>query len=214
MKVKEILSANLDTRIECIPHYVPYPKQIVKSSGYSNFFLYAGALGMHKGVLDLLEAFRRYSNKISARLIIVGRGPLENHVMRFVVRHNLQGKVVLLGWIDKEMLWSMYRDALALVVPSLNQDPAPTVIMETLSVGTPAIGSDRGGIPEIISKLDKGLIFHGGDVDGLGRILMNYKKEDYPPQKVGEVCQRWFSAENYVSRYLEIIRSEMANDEG
>ena len=209
-KVKEILSANLDTRIECIPHFVPYPKQIVKSSGYSNYFLYAGALGMHKGVLNLLEAFRRHSNEISAKLIIVGRGPLENRMMRFVARHNLQGKVFFLGWVDKEMLWSLYQDALALVVPSLNQDPAPTVIMEALSVGTPTIGSDRGGIPEIISKLDRGLICRSEDVESLGKILMNYKKENYPPQKVREVCEKWFSAERYISRYLNLLGSVMA----
>lgn len=211
MKVKEILSTELDTQIECIPHYVPYPKQIVESSRYLNYFLYAGALGIHKGVLNLLEAFRKYSNKISAKLVIVGRGPLENHIMRFIVRHNLQSKVILLGWVDKEMLWSLYRDALALVVPSLNQDPAPTVIMEALSVGTPVIGSDRGGIPEIISKLDKGLIFHSEDAESLGKILMNYKKEDYPPQKVKGVCEKWFSAESYISRYLDVLGSVMGN---
>lgn len=211
MAVKERLSVDLETRIECIPHYVPYPKRIVKSSGYSNYFLFAGALEMHKGILNLLEAFRAYFDEIRAKLIIVGRGRLENQIKQFIARHNLQSKVIFLGWINKEMLWSLYRDALALVVPSINLDPAPTVIMEALSVGTPAIGSDRGGIPEMISKLDRGLIFHGGDVEGLGKILMRYKREEYPPQKVREVCEKWFSVERYISRYLDVLESVMGN---
>lgn len=59
MKVKEILSANLDTRIECIPHFVPYAKRIIKSSGYSNYFLFAGNLGNHKGGFELTGSLQK-----------------------------------------------------------------------------------------------------------------------------------------------------------
>lgn len=163
--------------------------------------------------MNLLEVFRRHPHDIGAKLVIVGRGPLENHIVRYVAKHNLQTKVLFLGWVDKETLWSLYRDALALIVPSLNQDPAPTVIMEALSVGTPTIGSDRGGIPEIISKIDKGLIYHSEDLEDLGKILTSYKKENYPPQMVKEVCKKWFSVENYISMYLDVLGGVLANIE-
>lgn len=207
--VKETLSTELDVRIECIPHYVPYPKNVVQNSGYSNFFLYAGALGIHKGILTLLESFRRYADNIDGNLLLVGKGPLENYIQKFIVKHNLENKVILLGWVDKEFLWSLYRDASALIVPSLNQDPAPTVVMEALSVGTPVIGSDQGGIPDMIRKLDEKLIFRSGDTKSLGRILTCFNPELYPSHRVKDVCMKNFSVDTYILRYLALIENSI-----
>jgi len=206
MAVKDRLSLELDTRIECIPHFVPYHKKQIAPSGYSNYFLFSGTLEMHKGIFTLLEAFRKYSDQINANLLITGRGSLEALIQKFISKHGLQNKVICLGWVDKEKLWSLYQDALALVVPSINLDPAPTVIAEALSVGTPVIGSDQGGVPERVGKLDENLIFQSGDVENLGRILKSYKKEKYPAQKVKEVAKKWFSIESYISQYLKILR--------
>jgi glycosyltransferase involved in cell wall biosynthesis len=204
--VKEKLGAELNKRIECIPHYLPYEKQEIRPSGYSNYFLFSGQLELSKGVLNLLEAFRRYRDKINAQLIITGRGRLENQIKKFIAKNNIQDKVMFLGWVDKELLWSLYKDALALVVPSIALDPGPMVVVDALSAGTPVIASDRSGYGwDIIRKIDKGLVFNNGDVEGLAEILATFNSEHYPPEELKRICERQFSLQSYVSRYLDIL---------
>ncbi len=206
LKVKEILSTQLDNKIECVPHFVPDTKQFISPSGYSNFFLYAGTFDVHKGIFDLLEVFNKYS-EIKEKLIIVGRGPLQVAIDNFIREHSLQDKVILLGFVDKSLLWSLYKDASALIVPSLNHDPCPTVIMEAFSVGTPVIGSDTGGIPEMVKRIDEALVFPAGNLENLAKILVAYDKRKYSANKIISICQNYFSVEEYVKEYLAVLKS-------
>lgn len=61
------------------------------------------------------------------------------------------------------------------IVPS-NQDNSPSVIGEALSVGVPVIGSDAGGIPEILRHFQMP-IFPVGDVKKLTEIISNWKPQ-------------------------------------
>jgi glycosyltransferase involved in cell wall biosynthesis len=61
------------------------------------------------------------------------------------------------------------------VVPS-NQDNSPSVIGEALSVGVPVIGSDAGGIPEILRNFQMP-IFPVGDVKKLTELISNWKPQ-------------------------------------
>jgi glycosyltransferase involved in cell wall biosynthesis len=170
--------------------------------------LFTGQLEIRKGILFLLETFRRHSNEIDAKLIITGRGGLEVQIKRFIEKNNLQDKVLFLGWVDRELLWSLYKDALAVIVPSIVPDPGPMVIVEALSVGTPVIGSEQAGyVRDVTSKVFSHLYFNGKKIESLASLLKNFRKEDYPPKKVKKICQRWFSVANYISRYLEILET-------
>jgi glycosyltransferase involved in cell wall biosynthesis len=203
--MKDKLAEELDVRIEHIPNFVPPPPQKIKDSGYSNYFLYVGVLERHKGILDLLEVFKRYSDEINAKLIIVGKGGLEKQIKEFITKHNLQNKILFLGWVDTEMLWSLYKDALAIVMPSIWSENNPLVALEALSVGTPVIGSDQGGIPEIVEKVDKRLIFRAGDLEDIKRVLVEYDRRKYSVEKVKAVYEKWYSVDGYISGYFDIL---------
>jgi glycosyltransferase involved in cell wall biosynthesis len=59
------------------------------------------------------------------------------------------------------------------IVPS-NQDNSPSVIGEALSVGVPVIGSDAGGIPEVLRNFQMP-IFPVGDVKQLTELITHWK---------------------------------------
>jgi glycosyltransferase involved in cell wall biosynthesis len=61
------------------------------------------------------------------------------------------------------------------VVPS-NQDNSPSVIGEALSVGVPVIGSDAGGIPEVLRNFEMP-IFPVGDVEKLTQLITSWKPQ-------------------------------------
>ena len=65
-----------------------------------------------------------------------------------------------------------------LVVPSIWPEPSPLVIREALLTGVPVIGSNIGGIPEIVEHERNGLLFEPGDVDGLYEALNRLCEEE------------------------------------
>jgi glycosyltransferase involved in cell wall biosynthesis len=201
---KHIISQELENRVEYIPLFA-ISQSNIETSGYSNYFLYAGMLVARKGILSLLEVFRRYRKEIKANLIIVGRGFLEGQIKEFIRQHDLQEKVILLGWVSDSKLWALYKDAAALVVPSLSPETGPVVALEALSVGTPIIGSDQGGLPEIIGKVDEGLVFPAGDTERMAAKLAGFDRGKYPPEALKQIYRENYSLEAYLEGYERVI---------
>ena len=205
--MKQILSDRLPVKanIVNIPNFVPPPPAKIKGSGYSDYFLYAGVLERHKGICSLLRAFKKYRNRIDAKLIIVGKGTLKDKINEYISKNKLENKVILLGWVSDEMLWALYKDALALVVPSIWPENCPLVALEAISVGTPVVGSDQGGIPEILEKVDHKLAFRAGDLEDIRRVLVEYDKIRHPVEKVKGIYEKWYLLEGYLSKYIKLV---------
>jgi len=96
----------------------------------------------HKGLLDLLQVYKNYKEQINKKLIIVGRGRLKEEIKEFIARNELGDKILFLGFVTTDQLWSLYRYAEAVIVPSIHPENFPAVALEPLSVGVPVIGSD------------------------------------------------------------------------
>ncbi|MGE0316120.1 MAG: glycosyltransferase family 4 protein [Lautropia sp.] len=128
-----------------------------------DYFLFAGRLSPEKGVLTLVEAARR----AGVPLRIAGTGPAQD-----LLRAHAQGHdIVFPGFVGGEALWSLIRGARALVLPSEWYENAPMSILEAFACGTPVIGADIGGIPELIEPGVDGLLFRSGDADSLADAL-------------------------------------------
>jgi glycosyltransferase involved in cell wall biosynthesis len=101
----------------------------------NNVILYVGRLSEEKGVVDLAKAFTQVSGK---KLIIVGDGPLLNHVKEILRATNHS----IMGWIDNEAeLSTFYTLADVVVIPS-HYDTHNLVAQEALAHGTSVLMSD------------------------------------------------------------------------
>jgi glycosyltransferase involved in cell wall biosynthesis len=78
------------------------------------------------------------------------------------------------------------------IVPS-NQDNSPSVIGEALAVGVPVIGSDTGGIPEILRNFQMP-IFPVGDVKQLTELITHWKPQ-IDREVIREKAKKEFSEE-------------------
>lgn len=203
--IKTKISEKFDTNMVHIPNFVSLPPIKIKECEYTNYFLYAGKLEYTKGVMDLLYVFKQYSNKINSKLIIVGIGTLDEKIKKFINKNNLQYKIIFLGFVDNETLWSLYKGALALIVPSVWPEVFGLVAIEAMSVGTPVICSDSGGISEIVNKLDKKLIFNSGNIEQLGTILMDYNRTTYRIDDIKNICKMYYSIERYMEKYTTLV---------
>ncbi len=113
---------------------------------------YLGVIEPFKGVEVLLEALAAMPE--GWELQIAGRG--SGHYEEQLRKRFRSDRVRFLGFVQpKELLVNID----VLIVPSVWNDPLPTVIFEAYAHGIPVIGSSRGGIPELIEEGKTGLLF-------------------------------------------------------
>lgn len=117
--------------------------------------LFAGRLVESKGVLDAIEAWKR--SGVELPLILAGTGGL---------RDNIDG-VEILGWIAHARMAAVYRRAACVLMPSRWQEPFGIVGLEAMTLGTPVVAWESGGI----SEWHPGPLVAWGDVDALASEL-------------------------------------------
>ena len=203
--VRRRLAEEIDVKSVTLPNFAPSPPKNIPSASHSHYFLFVGMLEIHKGILNLLQLFKELRREINARLVVVGDGSLKKDVIDFIKRNSLNDFVSYEGFVGEEELYSLYKNALALIIPSIWPENAPLVALEALSVGTPVIASNNGGLPEIIGKVNRKLIFD--DLDGLKDILLHFSKTEFPPTVIKRVYEQNFSPEAYIDKYIENIQS-------
>ena len=184
-----------------IHNFVSHPPKDIKDSSYSNYFLYVGVLEKPKGICTLLKVFKEHNKEISAKLLIVGKGNLKEKIKDYIAKNKLENKVIILGWLNHYDIWPLYKDALALVVPSICLENNPLVALEALSVGTPVIGRNLGGIGEIIEKIDKNFIFEKNGLEEIKMISENTTSK----KRINQLYIKWYSPEGYFRDYFKQI---------
>ena len=128
------------------------PERIFKDVAIHNgSFLYYGRLAEEKGTGVLLEAFDIFAQKVpNAHLMLAGSvEPKFNDVLnRFKDRPWFE----YLGLLNLEELKRVYTRTFAVVVPSLWLDNYPNTALEAMANNTLVIGSNRGGLPEMLGR--------------------------------------------------------------
>jgi glycosyltransferase involved in cell wall biosynthesis len=132
-------------RITVKPNGIPDPGSPPPGSG--DGFVFVGRLTEEKGLRLLLDAWRRHPAGSLGPLRIVGDGPLRP-LAEEAARERTD--VEFTGQLPREETQRRIRAAAAVVAPSTWHDVLPTVIIEGLANGRPALGTDLGGIPYVI----------------------------------------------------------------
>jgi glycosyltransferase involved in cell wall biosynthesis len=126
---------------------------------YEDYALFFGRLIEEKGVDVLLEAAAMAPG---VHLKIVGNGPDEPALRALAAELGL-ANVEFVGPVwgtDMDLLLSKAR---FVVVPSVWHENYPYVINQSFAFGKPVVGSDRGGIPELVEHGETGLVYDATD---------------------------------------------------
>jgi len=153
-------------RLVYIPNYVD---ATVLEPDYcaGNYFTYFGRLAPEKGIETLVRA----AIASGVELKIAGTGPLEAQLRRMAQQSNIE----FLGYCKGEQLWELVRRSRAVVLPSEWYENAPMSVLESFALGKPVIGSEVGGIPELVSA-DTGSLFPMGNISALAETLSRFSK--------------------------------------
>jgi glycosyltransferase involved in cell wall biosynthesis len=137
------------------------------SSAVGSYVLYFGRLERMKGISTLLQAMERLPD---VKLLIVGDGK-DRVLFETTVQLSGQRNVEFLGFRRGEELHRLIRGSLCTVTPSEWFETFGLTLVESFALGRPVVCSNMGGMPEIVSHGDDGLIFESGDVAQLAEHL-------------------------------------------
>ena len=130
------------------------PLENVEKKGY---VLQFGHLSKDKGTDTLLEVAK---NMPEVKFVFIGYGASVDKMKDIP-------NVEYLGFKNGEELYRIIAEASISVCPSECHDNCPFSVIESISLGTPVIGSRMGGIPELISEGKTGVLFEAGNSEQL-----------------------------------------------
>lgn len=170
-------------------------------------YLYYGNINRDKGILELMKAFISFcNNKDDVRLIIAGKIDDEiKEEFELLVKNK---KISYLGYLKYEDMIDMLKRVYAIVVPSVWMENYPNTVLEGMATKTLVIGSNRGGIPSMLSN-NKGLIF---DVSKKNEIIDKLEESYYLSQdeynKIVQSSYEYTLNNNSTQQYyLRIIKA-------
>lgn len=163
-----------DKRVVHLPNFLDREKPVVGvREDKEQYFLYFGRLSGEKGIRTLVEAFAKYCNDKASdtQLYIVGTGPCEEEIRNQIDKLDT-GRIKMLGFMKGQELIDVVGNARAVILPSEWYENGPYSAIEALQCGRPVIGSELGGIPELVDG--NGIIFTHGDSDELVSALREF----------------------------------------
>ena len=174
--------------------------------------LYAGVLSPLKGVHHLINAFALVANDFSqARLFITGREQNRTYAAGLVEQvHSLRlnGRIRFRGVMPQAELVLEMRNACVLVLPSASEGLG-RVLLEAMATGIPVIGSDVGGIPELVQEGINGFLVPPGDEKALAEKIRWVLENPEQARAMGchgrAFVEGFFSTEAYVKAYRQIF---------
>ncbi len=201
---------NPATRIEPVPMGV-YPSKYGKHTASAAVrkemgdgkpqLLYVGRFSTNKGVSDLVAAMKTILKEMAeTRLALVGYGPEEETIRRAIASRGLQAEVKLLGRVSRDKIPTYMASADLLVLPSIKVEGLGVVLLEALASGTAVVGTDVGGIPDIIHDGETGLLCRSQDPEDLAEKCLQMLGDDDLRRRTTEKGRRLVETEFSWSR--------------
>lgn len=180
--------------------------------------LAVGYLIERKGFEYLIKAMENVLEKYeNVYLRIVGSGPLEKQLKSLITDLDLNGNIEILKNVSDEELLRIYNSSDLFVLPSVvdsqgNTEGLGVVLLEAMACGLPVIGSDVGGIPDIIKDGETGLLVPQKDVNELSKVIISLVEDKTLGAKIAfngyNMVKKKFSwekvAEGYINEYKKI----------
>lgn len=158
-----------------------------------------------KRVPDVVKTFAKIAESLPAKLLLVGDGPEVGKVCNLVNKLGLHDRVLFLGKQDNlEELYSM-SDLMLLLS---EKESFGLVILEAMACGVPCIGTNVGGIPEVIDDGNTGYICELGDIETIAAkstaLLSNPSLHQQFSEQAVMTVKSKFRAETIVRQYEQL----------
>jgi glycosyltransferase involved in cell wall biosynthesis len=173
---------------------------------------YLGRLSPEKGILNFIHSVPEILKNVpTAEIRIAGVGALQNQLSQYIEDRRMSDRVHFLGWVDDEELPHFLNEIQLLVIPSYTEG-LPSVLLESMSCGTPVLASPVGAISEIIINEKNGFILKNNSVEEIGKeIVTIFQNSDLLEISVNarDTVLQKFSFRPIAEQYCNIIKTQL-----
>ena len=177
-ETENVLDINIKDKTYIIYNFLDSSIVRVKENKKSKKILFIGRLDYLKGIFTISDVIPKICDRYNDIIFeFVGRDIYNNEKQEYnshLILNNLSDeqrkRVKIVGEVDKESVHKYYADAYVTVLPSLFESFGYTCI-ESMYQGTPVIGSNNGGMIEIIDDGKDGFLINSKDSEELYRKL-------------------------------------------
>jgi glycosyltransferase involved in cell wall biosynthesis len=174
------------------------------------------ALREEKQLHLLIEAFARIRHlRPGVKLLMVGSGADENRLRNRADERSLADDVV---WIPAQTDVAEWMRAIDIFVLPSRSESFPNGLLEAMASGCCPVGSDVGGIPELIEHDKSGLLFSSGDAEALAQrlevLLTNADLRSEFARRAADRAATQFTVERFVANTTNLYTSLLSNHYG
>lgn len=225
LKSSELKSSQVKVLFNCADDSIfnkvtssPDRKKLREKLGFKStdfIVIFSGRIVQEKGVLELIRAIKRIKNN-KIKLLIVGS---PNFGKKTVTKYETQvvkevekskERISFTGFIPHNELYKYYNIAQCAVIPSMYEDPAPLVTIESMMARKPLIVTNSGGIPEYVDSKSAIVVKKEKDiVNQLSQGIVDlYENSSLRSSMSKGAHQRAlnYTVDRYYNEYLKILK--------
>jgi glycosyltransferase involved in cell wall biosynthesis len=204
LRTKMVAGNVFPDRLRSLPNFTDAVRLAPKSEP-GGPVVFVGRLNHQKGVDVLVTAAPSLPD--GARVVIIGDGP-ERDALERLASTVAPGRVHFSGALDRAAARDVMRSAGVVVLPSRGYENQPLVILDALALGVPVVGTDIGGIPELILEGSTGYVVPVEDPSALAAAVSRVVTDPERARAMGrsgrEFVEGAFSPEAHLGALLAI----------
>ena len=140
-----------------------------------------------KNLPDIIDAFMKVREAMPAKLLLVGDGPEKHRVMDKLKDMPYKKDVLFLG--KQENIAELFSISDLKLLLS-EKESFGLVLLEAMACGVPGIGTNIGGIPEVIDHGTNGYLVELGDVDAVAQYAIELLSDEDEANTIPNECTR------------------------
>ena len=164
--------------------------------------LYVGKQMKAKGIETLFDAAQ---NLPEITFHVCGTGPFEDETKRM---SDTADNFCYHGYVSEAKLEQLRSQSRIAIVPSIWMENSPFTIYESFASGLPVIGSQIGGIPELVEPGERGDLFTAGDPGDLAESISELITDEKRLQLMSENAIQW-AKEHTIEKHVDRLLNEM-----
>jgi len=197
MKSQMLAGGFSEKKLTVLPNFVSGMENDSTDYGKrEDYYCFIGRISEEKGIETLLQAAQQLPHSLK----IAGTGPLFDELKSRYASDTIE----FLGYLNREEVKALIEKACFSVIPSEWYENNPLSGIESLYLGTPVLGANIGGIPELIEKSHTGLLFESGNNTDLKNKIEEMYRTAFDYAYIAQEAQRNYSSDNYYSSLMNI----------
>jgi len=159
-----------------------------------DYFVYLGQLNPIKGIRTLCKV----ASLLPYKLVVIGGGVLEEELRK---TYGQCSNIEFKGQLNWGQIKPLISNAKFMVLPSECSENNPISVIESLTLGTPVLGANIGGIPELLNEKN-GDTFESGNSEALRNAICRLWNQSFDYQQIAHDAIDRYSQEHY---YKELV---------